>query len=322
MQKKKVIVAGYSRLTQTAHQIQELLKLGAEVINIDPYGTDGVYKALSWQGDKITWHGHDISPEQISAVLVCAQAPDYPQQQVFDKSDGQSLSWAEWFQHFGLQRDRSDALLSTLLTLEQAGIPMFNPVSKSLLSRRKPYQISVLQNLQCPMPKTLVSNDPLVAADFIRATGDCIIKPVAGGSLTLSANKLLAAGQLSNLQQAPAIIQQRIYGDDLRVVVIAGKVVSAVAVGVPADSIDFRGEQQYQSGQVSYREVVLPDTIRRKCVQAVAALGLHSSGIDLKHTKDDQYYFLECNSAPIYLDVENKMGHAITATLSKALLGA
>ncbi|MGB0848131.1 MAG: ATP-grasp domain-containing protein [Thiolinea sp.] len=318
--KKTIIVVGYARQTQTAHQIQCFLDLGVEVINIDPHGIDGCYGSLCWQGNQVSWKGHDISPDKIDAVLVCAHAPDYPQQQVFEQNAEQSLNWAEWFQNFGLQRDRSDTLLGLLLAYERAGVKLFNPPSGSLTSRRKPYQISVLQSMQCQMPATLVSNDPETATAFIQANGDCIVKPAAGGSLTLSANELLTTGRLDNLSQAPAIIQQRIYGDDLRVIVVGDKVVSAVAIDVPENTIDFRGDSQYQTGRVSYRAVELPTQVEQQCINAVSALGLKYSGIDIKHTEDDQYYFLECNSSPIYLDVENKMQHKITEHLCRALM--
>ncbi|MEZ5479064.1 MAG: hypothetical protein R3E95_16755 [Thiolinea sp.] len=172
------------------------------------------------------------------------------------------------------------------------------------------------------MPATLVTNDPLQAAAFIAEQGECIIKPAAGGSLTLSANALLAQGQLDGLRQAPAIIQQRIYGDDLRVMVVDGVVVSCARVELPEPSIDFRGEADYQSGQARYCEVTLPDEIVKRCAAAAQRLGLRFCGIDIKQTADDRYYFLECNSSPIYLDVENKLGHAITSHLCHALLQA
>ncbi|MEZ5479065.1 MAG: hypothetical protein R3E95_16760 [Thiolinea sp.] len=46
-----------------------------------------------------------------------------------------------------MQRDRADSLLGLLLMYEQAGVALFNPPSRSLVSRRKPYQIAVLQGL-------------------------------------------------------------------------------------------------------------------------------------------------------------------------------
>ena len=320
MNNKTIIVVGYDSQVQTKHQMRSLRAAGADVINIIPYEADGLYGKLVWQTDRVTWQGIDISPDKIDGVLVCGLAPSNPVQQDFEAGNKHKLSWAEWFQAFGTQRDRSDTLLSLLLLYEKAGIPMFNPSSASMLSRRKPYQVSILQGLGCTMPTTLVSNDPAAAAAFIDNVGECIIKPAAGGSLTLSANKLQLSGQLNQLRYAPAIIQQRIFGVDLRVIVVDGRVCSVVSVDVLTGSIDFRGEPDYQNGESGYCEVELPTKVQQQCIKAVQKLGLKYSGIDLKHTANDQYYFLECNSSPIYLDVENRMGHPITGHLCKAML--
>lgn len=317
-----ILIIGYPQQTQTAHQIKILQELGATVISLDPYGQQGCYASLTWQGQQITWQGQDISPANINAVLVCAQAPDIPTEAAFRTSSHQHLNWDHWFQHYGLQRDRSDTLLSLLLMYEQAGIPLFNPPSQTLLSRRKPYQLHQLQTIGCLLPASLVTNDPAQAKRFIDEHGACIIKPAAGGSLTLSANELLAQDQLDKLTTAPAIIQQRIYGEDLRVVVIDNTVVSCAAVGVPTGTIDFRGEQTYQQGKITYQAISLPPLVEAQCRRAAAVLGLRYTGIDIKYTPQGEYYLLECNSSPIYLDVEYKLKHPITETLCKALLKA
>lgn len=317
---KTILVIGYARQTQTAHQINTLQAFGAQVINLDPYGQAGVYAPLSWQGQQIHWQGQNISPQQLAGILVCAQAPEIPTQDVFNSNPQQQLDWPNWFQHFGRQRDRSDTLLGLLLAYEQAGVPMFNPPGKSTLSRRKPYQISILQAAGCQMPATLVTNDPDAARTFIRTHGECIIKPAAGGAPTLSANQLLENDGLAQLSVAPAIVQQRIVGEDLRVMVVDGEVVSCVAIGVPSGTIDFRGDRDYQQGKIHYQERKLPVAIEQQCSRAAAALGLRFTGIDLKCTDQGEYYLLECNSSPIYLDVELKLQHPITERLCRSLL--
>lgn len=317
-----ILIIGYSQQTQTAHQIKTLQSLGANVIVLDPYGNEGVYAAFSWQGQQLIWQEQDISPENIGAVLVCAQAPDIPTETAFRTTEHKHLNWDNWFQYYGLQRDRSDTLLSLLLMYEQAGVPMFNPPSQTLLSRRKPYQIHQLQAAGCQLPATLVTNNPAAAKRFIEEQGECIIKPTAGGSLTLSANQLLEQGALDNLTVAPAIVQQRITGEDLRIMVVNDAVVSCVSVGVPIGTIDFRGEQNYQQGKISYKEVSLPRLIELQCRRAAALLGLRYTGIDIKYTAEGEYYMLECNSSPIYLDVEYKLKHPITEALCMALISA
>lgn len=316
---KKIIVMGYPSVTQTAHQIKLLQQAGVEVINIDPYQDDGIYGSIVWHNDQIIWNETDISPQHIKAVLAPALTPDFPQQEVFDQANNQALNWEDWFRASCSQRDRSDTLLGLLLMYEKAGIPVYNPASSSTTSRRKPYQLSVLRKTACPLPETLVTNDYIAAKAFIKKHQDIILKPASGGALTLTPEKI-NDDILRKVREVPAIFQQRIRGDDIRVVVVNDKVVSVAKINVPDDTLDFRGDSQYQQGKISYTEVTLPDETIQLCKQLTKNLGLRIGGIDLKQTANNEYYFLECNSSPIYLDVEYKLGHPITQSICDALL--
>jgi glutathione synthase/RimK-type ligase-like ATP-grasp enzyme len=64
----------------------------------------------------------------------------------------------------------------------------------------------------------------------------------------------------------------------------------------------------------------LPPEIEELCRQAARACGLRFTGIDIKHTEQDEWVFLELNSSPIYLDVERKLGDPISAALAELLL--
>jgi hypothetical protein len=310
---------GYPSITQTAHQINLLQQAGAEVINIAPYEDNGIYAHIAWHNNKIYWNQIDISPQHIQAVLVVALAPEFPQQEVFEQSPTQTLDWATWYRASCAQRDRSDTLLGLLLMYENAGIPVYNPSSASIISRRKPYQLSVLRNTGCPLPETLISNDYLKAQEFIAMHQDVILKPASGGALTLTPEQI-SEQVLQKVRQVPAIFQQRIRGADIRVIVINGKVVSAAKINVADNTLDFRGDEEYQQGKISYTEIELPDEITHLCHQLTQNLGLKIGGIDLKQTKKGEFYFLECNSSPIYLDVEIKLGHGITQAICNALL--
>ena len=319
---KRILVIGWQHQTQTAHQIQYLRQQGAEVVVLEPYTAQAPYPQLSWQGEQVTWQNIDISPKHIAAVLVTAQTPEIPVEAAFQTQAQAQLDWAQWFQQYGLQRDRSDTLLSLLLMYEALEIPMFNPVGRSLVSRRKPYQLRLLQAVGCNLPATLISNELHAAQQFIAQYGDCIIKPAAGGSLTLSANEVLASGNLAKLALAPAIIQQRIYGEDLRVMLVDGRVVSCASITLAEALLDFRADAVYQQGGIQYRPVDLPLEVQVQCAKAAHVLGLRFAGIDLKYTPAGEFYMLECNSSPIYLDVENKLQHRITQQLGDAMLSA
>ncbi|MEZ5479066.1 MAG: hypothetical protein R3E95_16765 [Thiolinea sp.] len=85
---KRIVVVGYARQSQTRHQIETLAGLGAELVNIDPYGQEGCYGELVWCNERVTWKGHDISPERVQGVLVCAQAAEVPYQHAFSTAAG------------------------------------------------------------------------------------------------------------------------------------------------------------------------------------------------------------------------------------------
>ena len=149
--------------------------------------------------------------------------------------------------------------------------------------------------------------------------GEVIFKPLLGGAIT----RLLDAEMLSRLEQvraAPVIFQQRIRGDDIRVILVGSEIVSAVALRTPISYLDFRSDPIYSSGKASYERVRLPSDVAAICREAARACGLPFAGIDIKHTPEDDWFFLELNSSPIYMDVEQKMGDPISAALAEYLL--
>ena len=87
-----ILIVGYAQQTQTTHQIKTLQSLGANVIVIDPYGKNGQYASLQWQGEQVIWQDQDISPNKIGAVLVCAQAPDMPTEEAFRTTEHRHLN--------------------------------------------------------------------------------------------------------------------------------------------------------------------------------------------------------------------------------------
>ena len=189
----------------------------------------------------------------------------------------------------------------------------------------KPLQLELLRRLGAPLPRTLISNDPQQIRAFhaaeVASGGDVIFKPLLGGAIT----RLLDGAvldQLEAVRAAPVIFQQRIHGDDIRVVLVGDRLVSAVAIRTPQSHLDFRDDPVYCSGSAAYEPVLLPEAVLALCRRAAAACGLVFAGIDLKHTPGGEWLFLELNSSPVYLDVERKLEHPISAALAELLIGA
>ena len=149
---------------------------------------------------------------------------------------------------------------------------------------------------------------------------DVIFKPLMGGAITraLDAQTL---PELPSVVTSPVIFQERIEGDDLRIMICGDEIVSSVAIVTPAQHLDFRDDPAYSGGDAQYRHVELPDAIKTFCRKAARECGLLFAGIDIKHKPgSDDWVFLELNSSPIYLDVEIKLGHPISAAIAKLLI--
>jgi glutathione synthase/RimK-type ligase-like ATP-grasp enzyme len=308
----KILVVGYESDVQTAHQIKTLRDHDAEVRIISADLTPGESQ-FSWTKEGVVVD--DVRIGRIDAALIRSLPPSYLSAAAFP----QPLDWPSYFNQFCLQRDRSDTLLGFLLALDSNHVPCWNPPDRSLLVRRKPFQLDVIRTLGCPVPETLITNNPKDASGFLELYPDAIVKPAAGGALTLNAGEL-SRDELNRIQLAPAIFQQRIRGDDIRVIVAGTKVISSACILVPPDTIDFRGNHEYAQGRIDYEEVRLPAKLEQDCLRICTALGYRYAGLDLKRTASNDFVFLECNNSPIYLDVENKLGHPITRMLINEIL--
>ena len=94
------------------------------------------------------------------------------------------------------------------------------------------------------------------ARAFVRRVGRAIAKPVTGGALTTP----VARGQnFDAIGAAPVLLQQRVDGDDVRLYLLEGRVLSCRAVVLPEGPVlDFRGSAAYQGGQASIQAVQVP----------------------------------------------------------------
>jgi glutathione synthase/RimK-type ligase-like ATP-grasp enzyme len=205
-----------------------------------------------------------------------------------------------------------------VLKLAHQGVTLVNGPHAASVMQYKPFQLHALRSLGARVPRTLISNDPVAIRAFHAEVKDVIFKPVMGGAVTrpLDAEAL---ERLEDVVSSPVIFQERVRGDDLRVMLVGDEVVSCVAIQTPEQHLDFRADPVYSEGQASYREVPLPEPVQRFCRQAARACGLTFAGIDIKH-QGDQYVFLEFNSSPIYLDVELKLGHPISRAIARAVV--
>lgn len=299
---------------QVREVARQLGALGAEVVQISSDALDQGLPLTELDG-RTLYQGDDLEDLQgfYLRSVPAAQAPAV-------KEDGELRLHADWYVRYMQQRERSAFFLAWLLKLQQQRVRLINPPHAASVMQFKAFQLHVLRSLGARVPRTLISNDPVAVRAFHAEVKQVIFKPLTGGALTRPLDEATLAA-LEAVREAPVIFQERIDGDDLRVMLTGEDIVSAVAVRTPRQHLDFRADPVYAQGEASYEEVRLPDEVQAFCRQAARACGLVLAGIDIKRTRSGEWVFLELNSSPVYLDVERKLGHPISRAIAELMLG-
>lgn len=290
---------------------RELHVLGRETVDLDSSTLDRG-APLSFL-DGVPFLGRQ-SLADVRAVYV--KGVPSPMPPVMEK-DGAWHLFDGWFDAFMQKRERSSVFISWLLEWQQAGVKLVNPPHAGSMLQFKPFQLAALRAAGARVPRTLISNDPEAIRAFHAEVKNVIFKPVMGGAITQRLDERTLP-DLERVKASPVIFQECAPGDDLRVMCLGGEIVSSVAIVTPEQHLDFRDDPVYSGGGAQYREVELPAAVKAQCAEAARRCGLEFAGIDIKHQGDD-WVFLELNSSPIYLDVELKLGHRISAAIAQRL---
>jgi hypothetical protein len=207
---------------------------------------------------------------------------------------------------------RSSAVSTWLSLLDETGTKVINPPRNNAKYR----QLFLLQQEGIPLPRTCITSSPEMAKSFISKVGHAVCKPLLGGSYC----RRVPLDQLDFISAEPTIFQEEISGVDIRVNMLNGKVLSAHIIKSEEGVLDYRTDPRYSEGGVEYEEVTLPDEVIEYCKRATGIMELRFSGIDLRRTPEGEYYLIECNSMPAFLDIEQKTGAAITDCIIDDLL--
>lgn len=285
----------------------ELQRQGARVSVFDPFELEREVPVSELDG-QLTWAGHDT--EALVGCYLCSLPAEVPSHDAGN----------DWFVELMRQRERAAFVSAFVLDLQARGTRLVNPLHAGNPLQFKPFQLNVLRRLGARVPATLISNDPASIRTFASQHATVIFKPLTGGAATRLLDAT-ALARLDDVSASPCIFQARIEGDDVRVTLVDGEVLSAVAIRTPKQHLDYREDDHYARGEASYEPVTLPPTIIEHCRDAARGCGLVLTGIDLKRSGDD-FVFLELNSSPIYADIEAKTGHPISAAIARAVLGS
>lgn len=211
----------------------------------------------------------------------------------------------------------------------KSAVRWMNHPARAQFAESKIYQLSRARTLGFQIPKTLVSNDPVAVRRFWQEReGRVIAKPLRmgyfdfGDRQTCVFTTSIAEEHLRDdeaIQLAPVIYQELVpKAYDIRVTIVGKKVFSAAidSQSVPSAMIDWR---QSETEDLPHSGHQLPPSVEAKCLEYMDKLGLSFGALDLVLTPNNEYIFLEINSAGQWVWIEDKLNLPISKAIAEWL---
>lgn len=227
----------------------------------------------------------------------------------------------------------SEALLRGVM----AAAPCFvmDPPEVVRARSHKPYQQRLARELGLATPRTLMTNDPLAARDFIHTCPHGAIAKMLAGFAVLDdegrervvfTTSLDPAHleRLEDLRFAPMVFQEKIRKQlELRVTVVGSRMFTAAVDSqkVPGAEVDWR--ERGVALLDAWTPYTLPPDVERALGQYMQRIGMQYSAIDLLVDPDGRHIFLEANPAGECFWLEHYAPHfPLTEAIADVLTGA
>lgn len=197
-----------------------------------------------------------------------------------------------------------------------------NPRSADEAAHHKPYQWAVAHQVGLSLPRTLVTNQPEVARQFIDevGVGKTIFKPFLASIESWRETRIVEPDDLNRLnlvQYAPVIFQEYIEGVDLRITVVDDLVFTAE---IDARKTSYPVDMRMVIGEATLQATELPSEIQRTVLDLQHRLGLKYGAIDMRRTPQGEYKFFEVNPAGQWLFIEERTGLPISQAVADLLI--
>ena len=204
----------------------------------------------------------------------------------------------------------AEVFVSSLFALLGGSVLWVSDPEKTKTANLKPLQLKLARRIGFIVPKTVITNDPVVVREFLHSNAGLplIMKPVGTSYVRLASAESLEGNlaiytkvidteqilrNLSMVQNCPVIFQEAAMQEfDIRATVI-GTAVFAVKIGHSEDlgagarNLDWR----HQRLKRTYEQYKLPEDVERMCVELTKTLGLAMGAIDLCFSKEKGYVY-------------------------------
>lgn len=185
---------------------------------------------------------------------------------------------------------------------------------------RKPWQLTLYENRDIPVPDTLFTTDPERVKAFHDENDDVIYKPVtSGGYPRKLTERDLTEDRLSKLATAPVQFQEFVPGDDLRIYFLDGEIVGSARY--LSDSFSFKMEME-EGEDVEMESVSLSEAEKETVRKAADVADLSFGAADVIRRPDGGHALLEVNEAPRWSSPDIRVEQDIAGRLAEYLLNA
>jgi glutathione synthase/RimK-type ligase-like ATP-grasp enzyme len=170
----------------------------------------------------------------------------------------------------------------------------------------KPYQLEIIRHAGFRVPETLITTDPASVIAFREKHGEVIYKSTSSWRSIVSRLTERDLPRLGTVACCPTQFQRFIEGTDYRVHVVNESVF--------VHRIDCVDDDYRYSRGTHIEPAQLDGGLEERCINLARKLGLVFAGIDLRQSRDGEWYCFEVNPSPGFSYFDQNAG-----TISLAL---
>jgi glutathione synthase/RimK-type ligase-like ATP-grasp enzyme len=180
----------------------------------------------------------------------------------------------------------------------------------------KPFQLRLIAAAGLKVPDTLVTTYAEAALSFLVEHKRIVYKSISGVRSIVASLTLAGADRLRAVAHGPVQFQQWIDGRDIRVHVIDDR---WFATAIDSDVDDYRYASR-DGADITMTPVEIPIELGNSLVALTKKLGLLVSGIDLRVTRNDEWFCFEVNPSPGFTFYEAATGQPIGDAIADLLV--
>jgi len=321
-----ILVITHEHDAHGQHMIRTLRGLGEQVVEFDvgtyprSLGVSFAYSQSEVAGEIRFPDGSSLSTDRIKSVLYRRERPIGVSEAIKDP-------------RIKAYVDReSRHVLDSLRRL--IGAFWLNDPDASRQASNKLWQLHLARQLGFHIPRTLVTNSPEKATEFLSTLGSAAaLKTLSSPGIEISRGdesqtvslltKRLDPSELQRrvqrLRNCPQIIQEYVEkAFELRITVVGSRVL-ACAVHSQNSARTREDWRRYDLPNTPHEAFTLPPRIEQQCLSLVREMRLSFGCIDMIVTPDQAFVFLEINPNGQWLWIEQLTGLQISAELAMLL---